>query len=174
MDFFTAVVFPWVIGVGIEGGYQDDPNDKGNWTGAAVGVGVLAGTKYGISAAEYPNLDIKNLTPADALPIARAKYWNAINGDLLPPAVALCVFDFAYNAGPHEACKVLQRVLGLPQDGVCGPQTQDACRLNDSHVLAREFTAARIAAYQLMSEYPVDGPDWVARANATLNRAMTC
>jgi lysozyme family protein len=34
----------------IEKGYQDDPNDRGNWTSGVIGIGELKGTKYGISA----------------------------------------------------------------------------------------------------------------------------
>ena len=47
--------------IGHEGGYSTDRRDPGNWTGGKVGVGVLKGTKYGIAANTYPNLDIKNL-----------------------------------------------------------------------------------------------------------------
>ena len=45
-----------------EGGYQCDPDDRGNYTSG----GILRGTKYGISARQYPRLDIKNLTPDQA------------------------------------------------------------------------------------------------------------
>jgi lysozyme family protein len=47
--------------VGHEGGFTDDPRDTGSWTGGNAGAGQLKGRKYGISAASYPNLDIKNL-----------------------------------------------------------------------------------------------------------------
>ena len=47
--------------IGHEGGYTNNPNDPGNWTGGKVNSGTLRGTKYGISAASYPTLDIKNL-----------------------------------------------------------------------------------------------------------------
>jgi len=33
--------------IGHEGGYTDDPRDRGNWTGGATGRGELKGTKYG-------------------------------------------------------------------------------------------------------------------------------
>lgn len=70
--------------VGSEGGYTSDSADKGNWTGGAVGAGVLKGTKYGISAAEYPTLDIANLTQADAETIYRKDYWPGIRAPRCP------------------------------------------------------------------------------------------
>jgi lysozyme family protein len=35
--------------VGHEGGYSNNPDDPGNWTGGDVGEGQLKGTKYGVS-----------------------------------------------------------------------------------------------------------------------------
>jgi len=49
-----------------EGGYTNDPNDKGGWTGCAVGAGTNKGTNRGISACSYPNEDIKGMTEARA------------------------------------------------------------------------------------------------------------
>lgn len=48
-----------IITLKYERGYSNDPNDRGNWTGHNVGVGILKGTKYGIAAHAYPRLDIK-------------------------------------------------------------------------------------------------------------------
>ena len=48
--------------IGNEGEFDDSPKDRGNWTGGAIGVGELRGTKYGISAAAFPTLDIKAIT----------------------------------------------------------------------------------------------------------------
>ena len=58
-----------------EGGYSSIPEDKGNWTSGKIGVGVLMGTKFGISAARYPFLDIKNLTLAEAKDIYFDDFW---------------------------------------------------------------------------------------------------
>jgi len=59
-----------------EGGYTADPRDAGNWTGGRVGAGALKGTNFGISAAQYPNLDIEGLTRDEAIEIWRRNWWE--------------------------------------------------------------------------------------------------
>ena len=48
--------------IGVEGGYTANPLDPGNWTGGKCRIGQCNGTKYGISAASYPSLNIAGLT----------------------------------------------------------------------------------------------------------------
>lgn len=89
-----------------EGGYSNDSRDAGNWTGGRVSVGVLKGTKYGISAASYPNLDIKNLTVQQAKDIYKAGYWR---GEFEWP-LSLAVFDLAVNGGVQRSRQALAAV----------------------------------------------------------------
>jgi len=49
-------------------------------------------------------------------------------GDDLPGGLDLAVFDFAVNSGPARAVKTLQRIVGVPADGVMGAMTLDAVR----------------------------------------------
>lgn len=86
-----------------EGGMSRDPNDPGNWTGGKVGVGSLLGTKYGIAANSYPNVDIPNLTEAQAAAIFKRDYWDKVAGDQQPVGVDLCVYDIAVNSGAGRA-----------------------------------------------------------------------
>lgn len=86
-----------------EGGYQANPKDKGNWTGGAVGVGELKGTKYGISAAAYPALDIKNLSELEAREIYHRDYWIRAKVGDLPTALAALHMNAAVNAGVGQA-----------------------------------------------------------------------
>jgi len=90
---------------GHEGGYTADLRDAGNWTSGKRGVGQLKGTKYGISAAAFPYLDIKNLTVKQAGEIYRERYWKVVGGDTLEPGVDLAVFDAAVNSGVSRARK---------------------------------------------------------------------
>ncbi len=94
-------------------------------------MGVLRGTKYGISAASFPTLDIAALSLDQARAIYRVRYWNKIAGDSLAPGLALLVFDAAVNQGVGFAARALQEALPInaPPDGVIGPKTVAAARL---------------------------------------------
>jgi lysozyme family protein len=64
-----------------------------------IGKGQCKGTKYGISAMTYPDLDIRNLTLDQAKAIYKRDWWDRINADDLHPAIVFQVWDFAVNAG---------------------------------------------------------------------------
>lgn len=112
--------------IGHEGGFSGLRSDPGNWTGGAVSVGELKGTKYGISAASYPHLDIGGLTLAEAKAIYQRDYWERVGADLLPLPAAYVVFDAGVNTGPYRARKWLQMGLRVHADGIIGPQTRRA------------------------------------------------
>jgi lysozyme family protein len=112
--------------LGSEGNYTDNQADPGNWSGGSVGSGQCRGTKFGISAAAYPDLDIANLTLGGAQAIYRRDYWDKIAGDHLPVDLGLLVFDAAVNNGVGRAVRWLQQVVGVNQDGAIGPQTLQA------------------------------------------------
>lgn len=171
MSFFTDVAFPWVIG--IEKGFQKDPKDPGNWTGGAEGIGELKGTKYGVSARAYPDLDIENLTLEEAQAIAKRDYWDKFFGDHLPSGVALCVFDMGYNSGIHEGVKILQRCLDVQEDGAMGPITLRIADMKDPAWLIKTYYTERMMAYRQMKEWAHDGNGWAARAKATRDKALS-
>ena len=111
------------IVVGEEGGFTTNPADPGNWTGGACGRGECRGTRYGVSAAAYPDIGIATLTLDAARAIYRRDYWDRVQGDLLPPPLALLVFDAAVNNGVGRAVRWLQQASGVPPDGVMGAHT---------------------------------------------------
>lgn len=150
-----------------EGGFTKDPDDPGNWTGGSKGVGELKGTKYGISAAQYPSLDIENLTLDDAAVIYRRDYWDVCKCDHLPWPLSLFVFDAAVNQGcdaraGFAAQKLLQKALNLPQDGILGPRTvAAAAKARPWH--AARFMAFRAMRYQGTRNYDKYGEGWLTR-----------
>jgi len=115
--------------IGIEGGFTRDPKDKGNWTGGKCGVGILQGTKYGISAARYPNLDIEHLTLDEARALYFWDFWKELGLDRIDDAqIAGELFDTAVNCGPGEAGKDAQKALRylgeiILVDGIIGKDT---------------------------------------------------
>ena len=91
-----------------EGGFTSNPADPGNWTSGRPGLGQCLGTKFGISAHAYPNVDIAGLTLADAHEIYRRDYWDRLDADKLPGPLALLVFDAAVNNGLGRALQWLR------------------------------------------------------------------
>lgn len=103
-----------------------DEDDPGNWTGGAVGSGFLKGTKYGISAATYPTLDIKNLTVEAAKSLFKKDFWIKFGVSELPAFIRPHYFDVCVNSGNSRAAKILQRAVGVTPDGIIGPKTRAA------------------------------------------------
>jgi lysozyme family protein len=149
--------------VGVEDGYTDNPEDPGNWTGGVVGRGAILGTKYGISAATYPNINISALTLEGAKTIYQKDQWVEINGDSLTPEIALVVFDSAVNSGVKRAIIWVQDALSITADGVFGPETRQALALADSSEVAREILARRIDFLAQLSTWGEFGLGWSRR-----------
>jgi len=149
--------------IGHEGGYSDDRNDPGNWTGGIVGSGQLLGTKYGIAANTYPQEDIKGLTLDRAQQIYRRDYWDKLHADELPKQVRFAVFDAAVNSGTGQAAKWLQRAVGVRDDGIIGPGTLAAVRAMDQYKLAAVFIGQRLRFMADLKVFDRYGKGWSRR-----------
>jgi lysozyme family protein len=149
--------------IGSEGGFQCDPEDKGNWTGCACYKGVNKGTNWGISACAYPDLDIRNLKQEDAEEIYHKDYWTKCWGDSLPWGVDLPTFDGGVNSGVSRGVKWLQQAVGAIQDGVMGPQTMAAVEVADDHTTVDRMCDARLAYLKGLSTWDTYGKGWTNR-----------
>lgn len=153
-----------------EGGFTQDPDDSGNWTGGAVGEGMLAGTKYGISARQYPEVDIPTLSKKEARAIYKRDYWDTIAADHFPWPLNLFMFDMAVNqAGgpeyakrPQPAILYAQRALNLVQDGIVGRNTKAKAKRSRMFHWAK-FMAYRAQRYQGTRRYDKYGLGWLIR-----------
>jgi lysozyme family protein len=159
--FIKAVNF--VLGQRVEGVYSVDPDDRGNWTGGEIGKGELKGTKFGISAASYPELDIQSITRDQAVRIYWNDFWVKIKGDHLPPRVAFVVFDSAVNQGPETAAKLLQQDLDVSIDGDIGPRTIAAARSKEQTEVILDFLSRRALRYPKVKGYEKYGRGWHKR-----------
>jgi lysozyme family protein len=151
-----------------EGDFTANPADPGNWTGGAIGCGICRGTRFGISAAAYPDVDIATLTVESAKALYQRDYWDAIAGDRLPAALALLVFDAAINNGLGRAARWLQQVVHVPQDGVIGERTLAAIRqaalIPEGIVeLCTEYLAQRLVFMVGLPTWRTFGSGWARR-----------
>jgi lysozyme family protein len=161
MDSFFDRCFAFTLAA--EGGYSANPADPGNWTGGKIGAGVLRGTKFGISAAAHPTLDIATLSQADAEAIYRANYWVQLKGDALPLPLAFVMFDAAVNSGVRRAVIWLQQAAGLVADGVLGNATMNAIKNANSVELAKETLARRLDYNARLPAWATFGLGWSRR-----------
>ncbi|MDA5564379.1 glycosyl hydrolase 108 family protein [Cobetia sp. MMG027] len=164
-----GVAFERVIGH--EGGLSLHRRDPGNWTGGSVGVGVLRGTRFGISAARYPREDIQNLTLDRAKQLYRRDFWDRAQADQFPPAVAYQTFDAAVNHGPGTAIRFLQRALDVADDGHVGAVTLGALERSDIDDVLKRFNAERIRFYVKLSSFADFGRGWMERVATNLEYA---
>jgi len=124
-----------------EGGLTEDPKDPGGLT------------NFGISKKAYPNEDIRAMTKERAMEIYIKDYWKPCKCDELPRPFAIGLFDSAVNRGPVTAVKILQRSLGITDDGVVGPQTISAATAATPRMV-KLYLAKRLADYaNLMAKH---------------------
>lgn len=146
-----------------EGGLSLDREDRGNWTSGAIGHGKLKGSKYGISAASYPDLDIANLTLDDARFIYRRDFWDELQLDAIPDQIDFDMFDMAINSGISRAIKLLQKTVGAEPDGVLGPKTLHKTN-SYGPLLRQHLNAYRLLYYtSLSSSWETQGKGWTNR-----------
>lgn len=144
--------FAFQLTIGNEGGFQNGKLDRGNWTGGFPGKGKLKGTKFGISAMSYPDLDIENLTLEQAHDIYERDYWLAANCQDYPRPVACEVFDAAVNHGVERAVGFVDSVISSP----------------DAQAWKARLVATRIRFYTGLKTWLVYGKGWANRIAANL------
>jgi lysozyme family protein len=121
--------------IGVEGSYVNDKNDPGGET------------YYGISQRAYPEENIADMTMERAKFLYKRDYWDKVHGDQLPSGLNHLVFDCAVNQGVTNAIKLLQKSLGVAQDGICGKDTLSAAQKRYSKELCAIFMADRALRY---------------------------
>lgn len=161
MTFARAITY--ILRPDVEGKFSDDPEDPG---------GVTA---YGYSLRAHPEMtaeEIRALTPVTVAPLYQHDYWIPLHGDSLPDAVAFALFDFAVNSGVGAAIHALQRALGVPVDGLIGPQTLKAAVTMPPKSLVRDLFEQRLALMEAQPNYAHDGKGWRRRVIQTAIEAF--
>lgn len=145
IDFFTA--FDRLMGH--EGGYVNDPNDPGGET------------NWGISKRSYPGVDIRNLTREGARIIYRRDFWDVVSG--IPDSIKFQVFDAAVNHGVSAAIRMLQRAIGVADDGKWGTfSAGTASTMAESDILML-FIAERAEYFTKLKNWPDHGKGWIRK-----------
>lgn len=146
-----------------EGGYVNHPNDPGGETMYGV-------TKRVAQAHGYWG-DMRKLPKPLAKQITEKSYYNAVKGDQLDRLIAYQLTDAAYNHGPKQAVKFLQRAVGASADGLIGPRTLEAVAAMDKNDVVLLFNAERIDFYTGLRGWVSFGKGWARRVANNLRFA---
>ena len=118
-NLFTALEYtlPW------EGGYSNDPLDHGGKTNYGITQATLNRYLDRHPTSNVPD-KVELFSVKDAEEIYRADYWK-FDG-VKSQAVASKLFDMSVNFGVGTAIKMVQRIVGVNDDGFIGPMTIQA------------------------------------------------
>ena len=151
-----------------EGLYVNHPSDPGGSTMRGVTQAVWEDWVDRPVTEE----EMKSLTVDDVTPIYKKNYWDRIKGDALPSGVDFAVFDLAVNGGTGRGAKMLQKVVGVTQDGGIGPQTLGAVSRVDPSDIIEQYAAAREAFYRRLKTFDTFGRGWLRRNEETRLAAL--
>jgi len=161
--------------IDVEKGFVDNPADRGGPTKYGISLGFLADLLPGASKA-----DVQALTIDDAVEIYQAEFIIKPGfSSILDPVLRWTVVDAAVNHGPKPATKLLQRALGVKDDGVLGDITRHAIYQADQRKLSIRVCTMRARLYSLITSKNLedkdrDGiPDNLEMLNGWTDRAMT-
>lgn len=142
-----------------EGGFVNHPADPGGMTNLGVTKKVWEEWR----GQPVDEAEMRSLNPEKVAPLYKAKYWDMVQGDRLPHGVDMCVFDCAVNSGVKRASKLLQRAVGVEDDGVIGRATMAALEaLNPDEVIDR-FCAERLTFLEALPTFATFGKGWTRR-----------
>lgn len=143
-NFATALKFLLVD----EGQNDDDPADHGGRTSRGV-------TQREYDAwcrlSNHPLADVWTATDDEIATIYHDHYWRPWC-DQLPAGVDYLYFDLCVNAGPNRATKILQRSIGIVDDGIFGPITLESAVKANPKLLIVNFSEAKRKFYRSLRQ----------------------
>jgi lysozyme family protein len=156
---------------GNEGGYANNPADRGgetyagiarkfwpNWAGwktidkyKAQYVGLNKPMRDKYSLAHWINSSTKVTSEPIHLLVSsfyKQNFWDVNKLDLIKDQqLANTVYDFSVNSGTVKAAKYLQQVAGVTQDGKIGPATIAAINVMKPALAHEYYNALRESFY---------------------------
>ena len=156
----------------LEGGWQINPNDSGNYNSQHV----LVGSKYGVTPIVYEQFfnmvptqqDMQNLS-IDQFEIVFKKYYLGWQGDKINnQSVCNILVDWFYNSG-YYGIKIPQTILGVPADAVVGNGTITALNNTNQEEFFNQVKNARLRFFdsiiQANPSQVVFKQGWYSRVN---------
>jgi len=109
-----------------EGGYVSHPADPGGATNRGITIGVFKKYAQSLLSIEPTLENLKALTEVQAKAIYKHAFWDRMQGDKIDSQqMASIMFDGFVNCGAN-GIKMMQRVIGVKEDGIFGPNSLSA------------------------------------------------
>lgn len=158
-------IMAWIRGH--EGGFVNHPEDPGGKTN----FGITQRTYDAFRKSQgFGTRNVRMIEENEVNEIYDLQYWSRVQGNNLPAGVDYCVMDYAVNSGPGRAIKVLQRTLGIDDDGVVGAITLAAAREQNPVRIINDMCDERMRFLRKLRHWPTFGKGWARRvAEVRLN-----
>lgn len=129
-----------------EGGFVNNPNDKGG----ATNKGVTLATFREFYGQKKTIDDLKILTNQQFIDILKTNYWDKLRADEIHnQSVAEICVDWLYNSGIGMISHI-QSIAGTTNDGVAGEQTIEAINNQDQEALFNKIKESRKLFYEVI------------------------
>lgn len=127
-----------------EGGFVNDPLDKGGATNKGVTLAVWKAQGYDKNGdGKIDVADLKLLSTNDATNILKKNYWDRWQADKINnQAIANTLADWVWGSGAW-GIKIPQRILGVKDDGLVGSKTLQELNNQDPKKFLEKLYLAR-------------------------------
>lgn len=166
----VAILAPFILS--FEGGFTNQPNDKGGATNKGVTLSTWRSVGYDKDGDGDIDVDDLRLLTDDEVRerVLKPHYWDRWKGDeIKSQSIANLVVDWVWGSGKHGIIRV-QRVLGVKQDGIVGPKTLAALNNWNHKVLFDRIHQERVAFIENLcakdKSQTVFRKGWLRRLNA--------
>jgi len=164
---FLPFVLRW------EGGYVNDPADRGGATNKGVTIATWKRVGYDKDGDGDIDIDdIKLITDADVLyRVLKPYYWDRWKADRIKnQSIAEILVDWVWGSGKYGITRP-QRLLGVEVDGVVGPKTLAAInKYPNQRELFDKIKADRVRYFnEICEKRPANKKflrGWLRRLNA--------
>ena len=152
-DAFTRLL-------GHEGGFVNHPDDPGQATRGGITQATARRNGY------FGDMEVFPVELAKK--IALKDYWHPMQADSMPGALRFDLFDGAYNSGPAQATKWLQRAVYVDDDGVIGPKTLMAANTYSPVAIVARYNGHRLQMLSSLKTWPSFSRGWANRVAKNL------
>ena len=152
-----------------EGGLASVHGDSGGTTNKGITQRLYDSWR---ASRKLPAQSVSLISDDELRAIYEEEFWTPTNCAMLPQGLDLAVFDFAVNAGCHQAVITLQEVVGVATDGHLGPATLAALSKCSIAECIQRYIEKRKDYYRSLNN-PRFEDGWLARADRVSATATT-